>query len=637
MVTPAATQSFNRFSNLWTVAQWNSSITESVNQGYAHKALLLFRQMKQNGLEPNNLTFPSVAKACSKLLNLKYSQIVHTHVVKSRFQADLFVQTSVVDMYVKCSQLGFAYNLFSRMPKRDVASWNSMILGFAQLGFVDRVVSLLCEMGIEGIRADSVTVIGLTHSALSLKDLKMLESIHSFGIKIGIDTDVSVSNTWIAAYAKCGEFGLAETVFDGIDKGLKTGVSWNSMIAGYAHFEQCSKAVGFFKKMLCGGFRADLSTILSLLSSCVQPEVLFHGKLIHAHGIQVGCDSDIQVINTLISMYSKCGDIGSARYLFDNMLGKTRVSWTAMIAGYAEKGDLDEAMTLFSAMEAVGEKPDLVTIISLMSGCGQTGALELGKWIDTYATANGLKDNLMVCNALIDVYAKCGSMDNARELFYTMPEKSLVSWTTLIAGCALNGEFKEALGLFFQMVELGLKPNHITFLAVLQACNHAGFLEKGWECFNLMTKVYKINPGLDHYSCMADLLGRKGRLKEAFEFIQNMPFKPDVGIWSVLLSACKIHQNVVIGECVAYHLFELEPQTAVPYVQMANIYASAGKWDRVAAIRTMMKCNKAMKSPGKSLVQVNGKTHEFTVEDRCHPEGLLIYETLENLALQMKE
>ena len=637
MVASTATQSFNRFSNLWTVAQWNFSIRESVNQGYAHKALLLFREMKQNGLEPNNLTFPSVAKACSKLFNIKYCQIVHTQVVKSGFRSDLFVQTSVVDMYVKCSQLGFAYNVFARMPHRDVASWNSMILGFAQLGFVDRAVDLFHEMGIEGIRADSVTVIGLTQSALSVKDLRMMKSVHSLGIKIGLEIDVSVSNTWIAAYAKCGELGLAETVFDGIDKDLMTAVSWNSLIAGYALFEQCPKAIGFFKKMIHGGFRADLSTILSLLSSCLQPEVLFHGKLIHCHGIQVGCDSDIQVINTLISMYSKCGDIGSARYLFDNMLAKTRVSWTAMIAGYSEKGDLDEAMTLFSEMEAVGEKPDLVTVVSLLSGCGQTGALELGKWIDDYSITNGLKDNLIVCNALIDMYAKCGNIDNARELFYAIPEKSLVSWTTLIAGYALNGEFKEALDLFFQMIESRLKPNHVTFLAVLQACNHGGFLEKGWECFNLMTKVFKINPGLDHYSCMANLLGRMGRLKEAFEFIQNMPFKPDAGIWGGLLSSCKIHRNIVMAECVAYRLFELDPQTAGPYVEMANIYASAGKWDRVAEIRTMMKCNMVRKYPGKSIVQVNGKTHEFTVEDRFHPEGFLIYETLENLALHMKE
>lgn len=637
MVASTATQSFNRLSNHWTVAQWNSRIRESVNQGYVHRALILFRKMKQNGLEPNNLTFPSVAKACSKLLNLKYSLMVHTHIVKSGFPANLFVQTSVVDMYVKCSQLGYAYNMFSRMPQRDVASWNSMILGFAQLGFIDRAVDLFYEMGIEGIRADSVTVIGLTQSALALKNLKMMKSVHSFGIKIGVETDVSVSNTWVGAYAKCGELGLAETVFYGIDEVLMTAVSWNSMIAGYALFEQCFKAIGFFKKMIHGGFRADLSTIISLLSSCIQPEVLFHGKLIHGHGIQVGCDSDIQVINTLISMYSKCGDIGSARYLFDNMLDKTRVSWTAMIAGYAEKGDLDEAMTLFSDMEAVGEKPDLVTVVSLLSGCGQTGALELGKWIDTYSTVNALKDNLIVCNALMDMYAKCGSVDKARELFYSMPEKSLVSWTTLIAGCALNAEFNEALDLFFQMVELRLKPNHVTFLAVLQACNHGGFLEKGWECFNLMTEVFKITPGLDHYSCMASLLGRMGRLKEAFKFIQNMPFRPDAGIWGGLLSACKIHRDIVIGECVAYRLFELDPQTAGPYVEMANIYASAGKWDRVAAIRIMMKSNKVRKSPGKSLLLVNGKTHEFTVEDRCHPEGLLIYETLENLALHMKE
>ncbi|KAK9285920.1 hypothetical protein L1049_025121 [Liquidambar formosana] len=637
MVTSAVAQRFNRFSNLSTVGLWNSNIREALNQGYTQKSLLLFRQMKQMGLEPDHLTFPFVAKACGKLSNLSYSQIVHTHVVKSPFQSDIFVQTAMVDMYVKCKHLECAFNLFERMPVRDVASWNAMLMGFAQSGRIDRVSILFREMRFSGIQADSVTVVGLTQSICYSKNLKLVKAIHSFGIQIGIESNVSVANTWIAAYAKCGELGLAESVFDGICMGLRTVVSWNSMIAGYAYFEKFLDAVNFYKWMLHDEYRPDISTILNLLSSCVQPEALIQGKMIHAHGIQVGCDLDITVGNTLISMYSKCGAIDSARYLFDSMSSRTCVSWTAMIGGYAEKGDLDEALTLFYAMEAVGEKPDLVTVVSLISGCGQTGALELGRWVDSYAISNELKNSVVVCNALIDMYMKCGSINDAREIFYTIPERTVVSWTTMIAGCALNGEFKEALDLFFSMVELGLKPNHITFLAVLQACTHAGFLEKGWECFDLMTKVYKINPGLDHYSCVADLLGRRGKLKEALDLIHSMPIKPDAGIWGALLAACKIHHDVEIGEYVACHLFELEPQTAVSYVEMANIYASAGRWDGVARIRTLMKCNGVKKLPGQSLVQVNGKSHVFTVEDSCHPEGLLIYEMLDGLALQLKE
>ncbi|XVF23112.1 hypothetical protein REPUB_Repub13aG0009600 [Reevesia pubescens] len=636
MAAYTVTQSFNGFSKFLAVKLWNSRIKEAVNQNSAQKALLLFCQMKQKGLEPNNLTFPFIAKACAKLSNLKYSQIVHNQILKSPFGNDIFIQTSMVDMYIKCDQVDYAYKAFESMPERDVAAWNAMLFGFAQLGFLDKVFSLFDEMRFTGIHPDSVTVVGLSLGVLSAKSLELVKGVHSLGIQIGVASNVKVANTWIAVYAKCGDLASAEKVFDEINV-VRTVISWNSMIAGYANFEHFLDAFDLYRRMLVDGIRPDASSIVSLISSCVQPEALFQGMLIHSHGIQLGCDLNLSITNTLISMYSKCGDINSARFLFDCMSDRTCVSWTVMISGYAEKGNMDEAMTLFYSMEKAGETPDLVTVLSLVSGCGQTGSLELGKWIDSYAKSRGFKNDVMVCNALIGMYAKCGSMCEAREVFHAMPERTIVSWTTMISGCAMNGEFEEALDLFHQMRGLGFKPNPITFLAVLQACTHAGFLDKGWEFFNMMTTIYDINPALDHYSCMADLLGRKGKLIEALEFVLNMPIKHDVGIWSALLSACKVHHNIEIGKYVANRLFEMEPQVAAPYVEMANIYASTGRWDGVSMIRLLMKSNNVIKSPGQSLIQVNGKTHRFTVEDRSHSEGVLIYTLLDDLALQLKD
>ncbi|KAK1592720.1 hypothetical protein Q3G72_029208 [Acer saccharum] len=522
MVTSSLSLRLNRLSsNCSTVNLWNSQIREAVNKNQPRKALLLFRQMKQNAIEPDNFTFPFVAKACAKLSDPKYSQMIHTHIVKSPFFADIFVETTVVDMYVKSRRIDCAYRVFDEMRERDVTSWNAMLVGFVQMGFFDRVCGLFCEMGLVGIRPDSVTVMGLTQAVSNSKNLYMLKGIHLFGIKIGVYGDVSVANTWISAYAKCGDFGSAELVFDGIEEGLRTVVSWNSMIGGYANDDKFVNALNFYKYMISDGFRPDVSTIVSLLSSCKRPEELFQGKLIHSHAIQCGCDLAISVINTLISMYSKCGDVDSARFLFDGMHDRTCVTWTAMIGGYSGKGDMDAALGLFSAMEAVSEKPDLVTVLSLISGCGLIGGLELGKWIDSYAGSNGLKNNVMVCNALIDMHAKCGSIGAARELFYVI--------------------------------------------------------------------------------------------------------------------ACKIHRDVEIGEYAAHRLFELDPHMAAPYVEMANIYASAGRWDGVAKMRSMMKCNKVRKFPGQSHVEVNGKTLTFTVEDRDHPEGILIYGLLDCLSFQSKE
>ncbi|KAJ8445318.1 hypothetical protein Cgig2_010676 [Carnegiea gigantea] len=626
----------NQFSNFSTVAHWNSQIREAVNNGCPERALVLYRCMRQTGLAPDKLTFPFVAKACAKISDLTQSQIVHAHILKSPIWSDVFVGTAVVDMYVKCDHLEFAYKVFEKMPRRDVTLWNAMLLGLVQSGFVHRFSLLFRQMRVQGTAPDSVTIIGLTQYVTELKDLDLIKGAHAFAVRVGMLKDVSLVNTLISAYGKCADLISAEGIFHGLDVESRTIVSWNSLIAGNVLFENHRRTFSLYKRMCHDGLKPDISTFLSLLCSCVKPEALPCGQLVHSHVIQLGCDLDVTVSNTLLNMYAKCGDIGSARHLFQNMAFRTCVSWTAMITGHAEKGELDEAFTLFSDMQAAGEKPDVVTLLSLLSGCGQTGSLELGRWLDNYALSNRLRDSVIVCNALIDMYAKCGSIGKAKEVFHSMPSKSIVSWTTMIAGLALNGEFSEALDFFFRMVELGLKPNHITFLSVLQACTHAGFLDKGRECFDLMAKVYKLNPWLEHYSCMVDLLGRRGKLKEALDFIKTIPLVPDAGIWGALLAACKIHHNLEIGEYAAHHLYELEPKAAVSYVEMANMYASAGRWDGVSKARAMMRCNEVKKSPGQSLVQVDGKNHIFSVEERCHPAGSQIYEVLNVLVLQLK-
>lgn len=638
MVRPSLTPLLNQFSKYPTVGNWNTQIREAVNNGYPHKALTLYRLMKQAGLIPDKLTLPFVAKACAKISDLKQSQIIHAHIFKSPFWSDIFVGTAVIDMYVKCNKLNLAHQVFDNMPERDVTMWNAMLLGFAHLGSVDGFFVLFQEMRLHGFIPDLITIIGLTQSVIELKDLNLVRGSHAFGIRVGMINNVSLANTLISGYSKCGDLVSAKCMFDTICFESRTNVSWNSLIAGHALIRNHNETFNLYRCMLCNdGRKPDISTFLSVLSSCVLPEALGYGKLVHSHVIQLGCDYDVTLGNTLITMYSKCGDIDSARHLFHNMTYKTCITWTAMIGGYAANGSLDKAYSLFFDMQAAGETPDVVTLLSLIAGCGRTGSLELGRWLNNYGISKGLRDSIVVCNAMIDMYAKCGSLDEAKKLFHSMPSKTIVSWTTMISGLAMNGEFTEALELFLKMIEQGVEPNHITFLAVLQACTHAGFLDEGMECFDLMTRVYKLNPGLEHYSCIVDLLGRKGKFKEALEFIKSMPFDPDAAIWGALLGACKIYKNVDIGEYAAYHLYKLEPEAAVSYVEMANIYASAGRWDGVSKVRALMKCNKVKKSPGQSLIQVDGKNHIFGVEERCHPVGSQIFELLDVLAFQLKQ
>ncbi|KAF8115087.1 hypothetical protein N665_0030s0128 [Sinapis alba] len=593
----------NRF-GLSSVSAWNVHIREAVNRNDPMESLLLFREMKREGFEPNNLTFPFVAKACSKLADMAYSNMVHSHVIKSTFWSDVFVGTATVNMFVKCNRLDDACKVFDGMRKRDVTTWNAMLSGFCQSGHTYKVFSLFREMRLGEISPDSVTVMTLIQSASFEKRLKLLKAVHAFGIRLGVDVQVTVANTWVSSYAKCNDLESAKLVFEGIDRSDRIVVSWNSMFKAYAVFGEASDAFGLYRVMLCEELKPDLSTFINLAASCQSPETLIQGRLIHSHAIRLGTDQDIEVINTLISMYSKSGDIFSARFLFDVMSSRTCVSWTVMISGYTEKG------------------------------CGRFGSLEIGKWVDARADRYGFKrDNLMVCNALIDMYSKCGSITEARDIFDNMSEKTVVTWTTMIAGYALNGVFHEALELFNKMIDLDYTPNHITFLAVLQACAHSGSLEKGWEYFVTMKEVYNINPGLNHYSCMVDLLGRKGKLEEALELIRNMLYKPDAGIWGALLSACKIHRNVKVAEQASECLFNLEPETATPYVEMANIYAAAGMWDGFARIRSMMKLKNVKKYPGESVIHVDGKNHTFTVGERDHEEHEMIYYVLDCLSM----
>ncbi|KAG9440301.1 hypothetical protein H6P81_020466 [Aristolochia fimbriata] len=627
---------FNPYSNNLTVGYWNCAIRWSVHNGLYQDALLLFRQMKQSGVEPNNLTFPFVGKACAQSANLRNSQIFHTHVIKSPLASDIFVQTAMVDMYIKCGHLNMAHKLFEEMPRRDVTSWNVILMGCSQFGHSERVSALLHQMRLADHRPDCITIISLTHASSNFRNLNMMKSVHCLGVRAGLPADICVTNTWVAAYAKCDDLVSAESVFNEIPIEMRTVISWNALISGYGHFERSAEAISCFCRMRHDGSKPDLGTFIGLLSSCAREEALLYGKLIHSHLSKGGFDSDISLLNTLISMYSKCGDISSSRFLFNSMSNRTSVSWTAMIGGYARKGDLEEALSLFNEMEATNVKPDEVTVVALLTACSHSGALEVGRRINRYVMENGFGENIMVSNALIDMYVKCGSVHDAKMVFDSMSARTVVSWTTLISGCALNGKPEEAINLFSEMLNMGLKPNHLTYLAVLQACAHAGLLEKGWKFFDMMKKVHLLNPRIEHYACMADLLGRGGKVQEALEFIQTMPVQPDSGVWGSLLGACGIHNNVKVGEYAVDQLSKLEPFNAVPYVAMANLYAAERKWASMARIRATMKDKGVKKSPGRSVIRIADRVHLFTVEDRFHLTGLPICEVLDGLTMQLK-
>lgn len=319
--------------------------------------------------------------------------------------------------------------------------------------------------------------------------------------------------------------------------------------------------------------------------------------------------------------------------MFDGMTERDCVCWNAMIDGYAKHGRPDEAMGLFRAMLRSGFKADEVTVVTVLSAVAQLGSLESGKWVHSYVENHrrNIGFSVRVGTALVDMYYKCGSLEDACLVFDKMPEKDVVAWNSMIAGYAMHGHSQKALELFYKLRNTKLKPTDITFIGVLNACSHAGLVQKGRELFNLMQNEYKIEPKIEHYGCMVDLLGRAGLVDEAYQLVQKMRIKPDLVMWGSLLASCRLHKKMALGERIANFLLGNGQADSGTYTLLSNIYAVVGNWSEVNRVRALMRENGVQKEPGCSSIEVDYKVHEFVVSDMRHPKSEEIYSMLDEL------
>lgn len=327
---------------------------------------------------------------------------------------------------------------------------------------------------------------------------------------------------------------------------------------------------------------------------------------------------DLVSWNSMIDGYAKVGEMEVAREIFDKMLQKNVISWSIMIDGYAQHRDSKEALNLFRQMLCQGIKPDRVSVVGAVSACSQLGALDQGRWIHLYMKRNRMLLDIVVQTALVDMYLKCGSRDEARRIFNSMPERNVVSWNVMIVGLGMNGFGKEALECFTQMEMERIPMDDLLFLGVLMACSHANLVTEGLHIFNQMKGVYRLEPKLEHYGCLVDLLGRAGQLDQIQNIIQSMPMKPNAALWGSLLLACRIHQNVTLAEIVVERLAELKADDSGVYVLMSNIYADVGMWEGMLRIRKLMKERKMKKDIGRSVIEVDGNVEEFVSGEKSH-------------------
>ncbi|XP_057829289.2 pentatricopeptide repeat-containing protein At1g11290, chloroplastic [Cryptomeria japonica] len=592
---------------------WTTMLRGYARNGYFEEAISLVGQMDLVGMQLDNFTFPFALKACGGLSALQEGKQIHSRILKARFQLNVYVAASLVDMYTKCSRLEDARKVFDIMSERDVVSWTAIIGGYAQSKCLNEALILFHQMQLEAMRPDSVVLISVLSACTQLGALQQGKFLHNFIFKGGFESDVSLMNSLLDMYANCGEIGFAWKVFDKMCK--RDVISWSTMVAGYAKTGDASNALNLFNQMLVSDIKPNFVTMVSVLLACIHLGFLQLGEGMHGYIIKSGLESNVSVETRLLDMYAKCGNMDNAYKMFSINPRRDVVSWSVMIAGYVRNKRAHEALKLFIQMQLVKMIPDSVTIVSVLQACAQMGALQQGKCLHKYIITSGLHLDVFVETGLIDMYGKCGSIDIARHLFDRLSSKDVVSWSAMIAVCGIHGHGKDALDVFTRMQQMSIQPNHATFVSVLSACSHAGLVDEGWHHFNSMSRDYHITPQAEHYACMVDLLGRAGSLEEAEDFILKMPIEPDTNIWGALLGACRIHCNVALGERVAKRLFDLSPSNAGYYVLLSNIYAAAGRWDDVAKMRVMMRGMDLTRTPGCSSIEVDNKVHEFRMED----------------------
>lgn len=621
-----------------SVVLWNMMIRAYAWAGPYRQSIHLYNHMLQLGVTPTNFTFPFVLKACSALQALELGRLIHNHAYILGLSMDLYVSTALLDMYAKCGNLFEAQTLFNNMSlrDRDIVAWNAMIAAFSFHALHTETMHLLAQMQQTGITPNTSTLVSILPTIGQSNALRHGKAIHAHSLRKFFCQNVVLATALLDMYAKCHHLCYARKIFNTVNH--KNEICWSAMIGGCVLSGSMTDALALYDDMVCMyNLKPTPVTLATMLRACAELTDLKRGTKLHCHMIKSGIHLDTTVGNSLISMYAKCGIMDDAVGFLDEMITKDTVSYSAIISGFVQNGYAEKALLIFRQMQSSGVHLHLATMIALLPACSHLAALQHGTCCHGHAVVCGFTNDTSICNAIIDMYSKCGKISISREIFDRMQDRDIISWNTVIIGYGIHGLCKEALILFHELQASSLKPDDVTFIAVLSACSHSGLVTEGKYWFSSMSQDFNIKPRMAHYICMVDLLARAGNLDEAYTFIQRMPFKPDVRVWSALLAACRTHKNIEIGEEVSKKIQLLGPEGTGNFVLMSNIYSSVGRWDDAAHIRSLQRHHGYKKSPGCSWVEISGVIHAFIGGHQSHPQSTSINKKLQELLVQMKK
>lgn len=659
------------------VVSWNAIISGFAENNLMEDAFRLFSSMLKGQIKPNYTTLANILPVCASFdgyIAYWFGKEIHGYVLRhNELLADVFVWNALVSFYLRVGRVEEAELLFRRMELRDLVSWNAIIAGYASNGEWSKALELFHELlTLDMIEPDSVTLLCIIPACAQSRNLHVGKMIHGYVLRHPLlCEDTSVGNALVSFYAKCDDIeGAYETFFMISRRDL---ISWNSMLDALVESGYNTWFLELLRWMLSEGTTPDSVTILSVVHFCVNVLKEDKVKEAHSYSIRHGLlaskfDVEPTIGNAILDAYAKCGNIEYASKVFQSLSeNRNLVTFKAMISGYINCGLLDEAyitfnrmpssdlsvwnlmvrlyaendcssqaLGLFHELQAQGIKPDAVTIMSLLPACAEMASVQLIKQCHGYAIRSCFGD-LHLDGALQDVYAKCGSIGHAFKLFQLIPNKDLIIFTAMIRGYAMHGMGKEALGTFFHMIELGIKPDHVIITTVLSACSHAGLVDEGLNIFYSIEKVHGMKLTMEQYSCVVDLLARGGRIDDAFSIVTGMPIEANANIWGTLLGACRTHHEVELGRFVANRLFKIEAENIGNYVVLSNLYAADARWDGVMEIRKLMRTRDLKKPAGCSWIEVERRKNVFVAGDTSHPHRIDIYRILSTLNDQIKE
>ncbi|KAL3509456.1 hypothetical protein ACH5RR_028857 [Cinchona calisaya] len=585
----------------------NSQIIQLCRSGYLSNAIHLLTSTNSqfNKISSGSpILYATLIQGATKEFSFTQGLQFHAHVIKSGLETDRFVGNSLLALYFKlCPNFRDTRKVFDGLFYKDVVSWSSIISGYIRVGKPEFSIDLYMEMVGCGVEPNGFTLSAVIKACSELGELRLGKCFHGVVIKCGFELNHVIASSLIDMYGRNNESVDSRKLFDELL--VPDAICWTSVISAYTRNDLYEKALGFFYQMhRKDGFFPDGFTFGSLLTALGNLGWLRQCKQVHAKAIAAGFSGNVFIESSLVDTYAKCGLVTESQLVFDRMGEKNAVSWCALLGGYCQKSDFDMVIELFRQMDEV----DLYSFGTVLRACAGLAAVRPGKEVHCQYLRRGGWRDVIVESALVDLYAKCGCVDFAYKIFAQMPVRNLITWNSMVSGLAQNGRGAEAIEIFNEMINYGVKPDRISFVNVLFACSHSGLVDKGRQYFELMTEHYGIKAEISHYSCMVDLLGRASEIEEAEDLINSSEFSNDSSLWAALLGSCTTGTNPTIAERIAKKMMELKPDYHLSYVLLANVYREVGRWNDALEIRRQMQFKKVKKMPGMSWIETNTAT-----------------------------